>query len=144
MEEKFVLKTIIEIVGSPKEHVEETLQMVEKKMGEREKTKVREYKSFPAEPMEGKPLFTAFCEAEVEFKDMEDIVGFCFDFMPSSVEVLHPSELKMTGPQINSFLNDLLARLHQYDMVLKNIHAQNLLYKKELDKLDQNKEEKKD
>jgi len=139
MEENIVIKIVLEMLGAPKEHVEETMKKVIEKM--KGAATVREFKEFPAEKVEDKPFFSSFTEAEIEFKDIEKVVGFCFDFMPSSVELLHPSELKMTGPNMNSFLNDILARLHQYDMVLKNVHAQNILMKKEIEKL---KEGKKD
>ena len=125
------------MLGAPKEHVEETMKKVIEKM--KETATVRECNEFPAEKMEDKPLFSTFTEAEVEFKDIEKVVGFCFDFMPSSVEVIHPTELKMTGPNMNNFLNDILARLHQYDMVLKNVHAQNTLMKKEIENLQEGK-----
>ncbi len=138
MEENIVITIVLEMLGAPKEHVEETMKKVIDKM--KEAATVREFKEFPPEKVPDKPFFSSFTEAEIEFKDIERVVGFCFDFMPSSVEVLHPSELKMTGPNLNNFLNDILARLHQYDMVLKNVHAQNTLMKKELEKLKEGKD----
>lgn len=122
------------MLGSPKEHVESTMNLVVDKMKSYEQSKVLNHKIFPAEQLKDKPFFSTFVEAELEFKEVEDVIGFCFDFMPSSVEVLHPDSLKLSSPNLNNLINDLLARLHQYDMVLKNVHAQNLLMRKELDK----------
>ncbi|MDP4012790.1 MAG: hypothetical protein Q8R00_04265 [Candidatus Nanoarchaeia archaeon] len=141
MAEKIIIKIIMEILGAPKEHVEDTMKLVGDKMKKREDTKLIEYKEFPAEPVKDQPFFSSFSEAELEFKTIEDVIGFCFDFMPSSIEFVQPSDLKLNANELNSLLNDLLARLHQYDMVLKNVHAQNTLMKRELDKLKDGKKD---
>ena len=138
--EKIVAKIIMEMLGAPKEHVDETMKLVVDKMSKDDKFKVLVNKVFPAEEINDSKLqgnkkvkfFSTFAESELEFKEIEDLIGFCFDYMPSSVEVLHPDGLRLTLPNVNNVLNDLIARLHQYDMVLKNIHAQNQLMKKEL------------
>lgn len=142
--EKIVAKIILEMLGAPKEHVDETMKLVVDKMSKDDKFKLLTNKVFPAEEINDKKLtgnkpvkfFSTFAEAELEFQQIEDLIGFCFDYMPSSVEVLHPDGVRLTLPNVNNILNDLLARLHQYDMVLKNIHAQNMLMKKELGKED--------
>lgn len=135
MADKIIIKIIMEILGAPKEHVEDTMKLVGEKMKKRENTRVIEYEEFPPEPVKDQPFFSSFSEAELEFKDIEDVVGFCFDFMPSSIEFVQPTDMRLNASEINSLLNDLLARLHQYDMVLKNVHAQNTLMKRELDDL---------
>jgi len=138
--EKIVAKIIMEMLGAPKEHVDDTMKLVMDKMSKDDKFKVIINKVFPSEEINDKKLtgnknvkfFSTFAEAELEFKQIEDLLGFCFDYMPSSVEILHPDGLKLSLPNMNNMINDLIARLHQYDMVLKNIHAQNMLMKKEL------------
>ena len=124
------------MLGSPKEHVESTMNLVIDKMKTYEKSKMINHKLFPAEQLKDKLFFSTFVEAELELNNIEDVIGFCFDFMPSSVEILHPDSFMLKAPNINNLINDLIARLHQYDMVLKNLHAQNLLMKKELGKED--------
>ena len=54
--------------------------------------------------------------------------------MPSSIEILGPSELKIDNLSMNGLLNDLIARLHRYDMFLKNLHAENIVLKQEKEK----------
>ena len=138
--EKIVAKIIMEMLGAPKEHVDETMKLVMDKMSKDDKFKVITNEVFPSEEINDKKLtgnkpikfYSTFAEAELEFKQIEDLLGFCFDYMPSSVEILHPDGLRLTLPNMNNMINDLIARLHQYDMVLKNIHAQNMLMKKEL------------
>jgi hypothetical protein len=86
----------------------------------------------PAEQIE--KLFSTFAEIEINFKELAQIIGFCFDFMPSSIEILEPSELKIDNIKANGLINDLIARLHRYDMFLKNLHAENTLLKQEKEK----------
>jgi len=129
------VKTILEIIGTPKDHVEEALKLIVNKIKEgKEKFNVTSDKAFDAVEMEGKPLWSTFAEIEMEVKNMENLIGFCFDFMPSSIEFLDEKELKISHKEAENVVNDLIARLHQYDMLLKNIHAQNILMKKELEK----------
>jgi hypothetical protein len=53
--------------------------------------------------------------------------------MPSSIEILEPEKIGGTREPLTNLLNDLIARLHQYDMLLKNLHAENLMLKKKVE-----------
>ena len=130
---KLKVRAIIEILGSPEEHVKKTMQMILDKVKQYPDTKVLSDKSFPAEKMGDKNLWSTFTELDLEVKTIQTLTGFCFDFMPSSLEIIEPEEMMMQHHAISDVLNDLLARLHQYDMVLKNIHAENIILKKRLD-----------
>lgn len=130
---KLKVRAIIEILGSPQEHVNKTMQMILAKVKEYPEMKVLKEQLFTAEKMGDKPLWSTFAELEVEAKKVETLTGFCFDFMPSSLEILEPEELKMEHHTVSDFLNDLIGRLHQYDMVLKNVHAENILLKQKLE-----------
>jgi len=134
-EEGIKIKSIIEIMGAPKEHVENTLSMIVKKVKENKEINVISDKINPTIEVEGKPFWSCFCEFELEFKDVDGMVGFCFDYMPSSMEIISPQKFSLEGKNVEGMLNDLLARLHEYDMMLKNIHAQNIILKKELEKI---------
>ena len=119
---------IIEIAGYPKEHIEETMKEVIKKL--RNERKVLNYKIFEAEKKE--KLFSTFSEVEIEIKDFDELVGVCFDYLPSSIEVLKPDKFNLESKDFENFVNDLLAKLHQYDMVIKNLKAHNMLLNKKL------------
>jgi len=125
-------RIIIEIVGSPKEHVDNTLKMVSKKLQGEKKIKVLNEKFFEAKKVDR--FFSAFSEIELEVSDVKDFVYLCFDYSPSSVEIFDPEKLEFKSVVLAEFLNDLLARLHKFDMVVKNIHAENVLLKQELAK----------
>ncbi len=129
MNKKIVARIIIEILGSPKEHVEEVIHKIVDNIDKKEEDiKVIKGKSYEAEEVKG--LWSSFAELDLEFKDEERLVGFCFDYMPSSIEILEPEVIKFEQKIFGELLNDLLARLHQYDMLTKNLRAENVILKK--------------
>ena len=44
--------------------------------------------------------------------------------MPSTVEIMSPEKLQIDMAEFESFVNDLQAKLHQTDMMLKGLQAQ--------------------
>lgn len=131
---KYVAKAIIEVLGSPKEHVEETVKLLLEKAKRSKNFEVIKHNEFPAQKIKEKPFWTSFTELEIKTEDVYDLMGFCFDFLPSSIEILEPLDFQLEANKINDMLNDLIARLHQYDMILKNLQAENILLKREKDK----------
>jgi len=135
---KILTRAIIEIAGFPKEHIEEVMKKVVEKL----KENFEVVKSEILESVELKDKFTGFwsifSEVEINFEDINRLTLFCFEYMPSSIEILGPEELKFNSVDFAGFVNDLLARLHEYDMVVKNLQAENKVMKMRQD----NKEEK--
>jgi len=119
-------RVIIEIVGSPKEHIEEVMKQLVEKI--KEEKKLLKYNIFEAQEKE--KLFFTFTEMEMRFDNVEGLIGFCFDYMPSSVEILGEKEINVKREEIENVINDLLAKLHEYDMVLKNLRAELILARK--------------
>lgn len=128
METKIRAKIIEEMVGSPKEHIETTFNDLLEKI----KKEFEVVEETINEPEEIKGMWSTFVELEINFNDMNQLTGFCFDFMPSSVEIISPKELTVEHNDINNLLNDILAKLHQYSMLLKNTIAENKILKKKL------------
>jgi len=142
---KPMLKTrlIIEVVGFPEEHINETTRLIAEKFGEgvkeikvsksamREATKISIDPKKPAE--EGK-FFSGFVEIECDVLDIAALTGIVFDWMPASIEVVEPEMTLEKASDLNAVLNDLCARLHQYDSVIKVLKSQNVILQRELDK----------
>src|SRR3989338_2348534 len=122
-------RVIIEMLGAPKEHIEETLKLYVEKMKTQEKDIVVRNIEY-GEPKEVNSLFSVFVELELEFTDMKTLTYFCFDYMPSSIEVFEPSEFTYSANDYTDFLNDLQARLHKFDMMIRNLSAENKVIKK--------------
>lgn len=131
-EKKIKTKVIIEVIGSPKEHVEKALGMILNRVKEEKYLEVVKAASFDAKQV--KEFWSTFAETEIDFNDIKGVIDFCFNYMPSSIEILDPTLLSMKVKEVNDMLNDVLAGLHKYEMVLKNVHAQNILMKREMEK----------
>lgn len=129
---KIVAKVIIEIAGFPEDHVKKTMDMVMEKL--KAESKIRVIKEFVAEVEKIKEMWSTFADMELEFEDMDSINNFCFDYMPSSIEIMNSEKLHIDANEISNLLNDLLARLHNFTMFLKNLQAENINLKKELEK----------
>lgn len=132
-EKKLLIRAVFEILGSPKEHVESTMKLVLDKLKEIEEVEIIKSETFDAKEVKGK-LWSTFSEVEMNVKDIEILMHICFNFMPSSIEIIEPSKMITESNRLTNFFNDLLGRLHKYDMLVKNLNAQNILLDRELKK----------
>lgn len=114
-------RVIIEMLGSPKDHLTKTLKEYIAQL-RKDKT-VQVLKEDFAEPQDRDGLFAQFVELELWFKDVHHLLAFCFDAMPSSVEVIEPQDMHIDGRELQNFLNDLQSRLHTVDLALKEVKA---------------------
>lgn len=129
MKQQIQTRVIIEMLGAPKEHIQETLKSYIEKIKTEEKN-IKLKKVEYGEPKEVNQLFSVFAELELDFDDLPTLVYFCFDYMPSSIEIFAPDEIIYSNVDFTSFLNDLQARLHKFDMIIKNLSAENKIIKK--------------
>lgn len=115
------------MMGAPKEYIEKTLTDYLEKL---KKDGIKIKQEIVEKATKQGELFSTFAELDIEFDKMEDLFGFCFDSMPSSVEILEPEELVITASDFSNYLNDLQAKLHEVDMVVKTTRAQNAVLDK--------------
>lgn len=125
------IRIIIEILGSPKEHVQKIMSDV---LGELSKREIKILQKNIGEAEKVDKFYSSFAEVEFEVAGMNKLIDICFDFMPSVVEILEPLEMRLQSKAIEELLNDLLAKLHKQSMVMRNMHAENVLMKKQLEK----------
>ena len=123
---------IIELMGSPKDHIEELIKKIVDNLKGEDKVKIIKEKI--SDTIEVKGFWSNFAELEIEVEDIAALVDICFDYMPSSIEILEPDKVEMDTRYMSNFVNDLLARLHKYDMMLKNFYAENKLLKDRIGK----------
>src|SRR3989338_2014645 len=109
-------KTIIEVLGKPMGHVEDS---------------IRDYVEKIKKDSELIVMNADFSEA-AEKKGIQKLIGFCFDYMPSSIEITKPEEFAVKKSTVENFINDLQARLHNVDMVVKRQKNENTFLKKNL------------
>jgi predicted transcriptional regulator len=124
-EGQVLVRTIIEMLGAPKDHIVATMKnYVEAQKSSDKFEIIKEYFSEPEETeKDGQKLFTTYTELEIWFKDITKLVEFCFDALPSSIEILEPSKVAFQSMELSGLLNDLQAKLHKLDMALKNNNA---------------------
>jgi len=115
-------KVILEIAGYPEEHVDKTIRLVIDRIKEEDNLVLEENEIFPTEKKD--ETFMTFSELTISFKKIVDIYEFCFNYMPSSIDILEPEDLLSIKPsEFNDSINDLLYTIHQHDMLLKNSNA---------------------
>ncbi|MAG73472.1 hypothetical protein CL620_04095 [archaeon] len=123
---KIVFRTLIEVIGKPKEHVETALKGYLEKIGADERYTVLKKELADIKKQDGEQeLWAIFAELEVEAREIPHIVSFCFDYMPSIIEVISPKSLVFDDVTTSHFLNDLQTRLHQIDMLTKQMRMEN-------------------
>lgn len=129
LSEGYILaRIIIEVVGKPKEHVEESLKIAITRIKEQKNIILKEGDLYDAEEKDG--LWCTFSELELLFKDINSLVGFCFDYVPSSIEILEPKDLKFDTNELSNLINDFLSKLHQIGVGMKKINAENQILEK--------------
>ena len=121
-------RIIVEVVGKPKEHVEESLKLAIKNIKEQKNVILKEGDLFKAKEKDG--LWSTFSELELLFKDIQSLVGFCFEYVPSSIEILEPKDLKFDTTKLGNLINDFLTKLHTIGVGMKRINAENQILNK--------------
>jgi hypothetical protein len=128
--QKIKVKALITMIGTPKEHLEKILNDYIQELKTEEGVKVISEDYVGAEQKEHKNMFSAFVEVEVEFEDINKLMWFCFDYMPTSIEIITPDHLNYSAPEFSNYLNEIQSKLHKLDMLIKNFEAENQVLKK--------------
>ncbi len=142
MKGKLKVKSIIEVIGTPQKFVEEAMSTVLDKLSHRDGITILKKSTFEANKMEGKPFWATFADLELEMGNVDSLLNFCFDFLPSSVEVIDPIDFHFQNFEVNNIFNDIIAKLHEYHMYAKNLEAENMLLKRENIKIKEPEENK--
>ena len=129
------VRRIIEMLGKPKDHVTETLKEFIEKMKSDEKEITLEEEFYSEINEEADSYFSCFAELLFWIKAIPSLVGFCFDYMPSSVEIEEPEVITATNSDWASMLNDLQAKLHNIDKIVKESVSQTNFLKKNFQRL---------
>jgi putative lipoic acid-binding regulatory protein len=124
----------IEVMGSPKEHVEKALVDVINKLKNDKQIEVVNVKAYEAEQQENK-LWSTFADIEIETKNLKKLSDICYDYMPSTLEILEPIGMEMQSIEVQDFINDVLTRMHKYAMVIRKLQTENIYMMKELEKV---------
>ncbi|MBN2111466.1 hypothetical protein JW707_00025 [Candidatus Woesearchaeota archaeon] len=131
--QKILARVIIEMLGAPKEHIEKTLKGYVEGLKRDKELEIIKEELAPAK--EQNKLFSTFAELDINFKNAQKLIDFCFDSMPSSIEILQPEELVLDSGGLTDTLNDMQAKLHNSDMIIKTLRAKNTILDKNAKKI---------
>jgi exopolysaccharide biosynthesis protein len=139
MVETITCRAIVEVMGKPKEYVEKAINMVVSKTKEIEGLKVvksdiaeiKQLKKDESSEIEKKiqsdvgDIFTTFAEIEFSVNKLETMSSFCFEFLPTSFEIIEPETMKVGSNDFSKVINDFLAKIHNADSVIKQLNFKN-------------------
>jgi len=136
---------IIEIAGRPADYIKKAMEVVLKGLEKQKDIEImgkkvhkpKEVDMFKQKPKpkNARKIFSTFAEVELLVKGLSRLMGFVFDFMPSSIEIIEPIHFRLELNDANSIVNDLATRLHRYDASLKTFSMENEILKKQLEEL---------
>ena len=70
-------------------------------------------------------MWAGFAEVDIKTAKIEDLTYFCFQYMPSMIEIIEPKEFVLNDGMFTNYLNDLQAKLHHVDMIAKSVKMEN-------------------
>jgi hypothetical protein len=137
MDQQMTVRAVVELLGRPKEHIEKTIRSYVDKIKNDEGFTVLREEFSDAKQQEGTELWATFVELEMK-TTLNHLIRFCFEYMPSIIEILQPDKIIFTDEQLSTIINDLQACLHQVDMIAKQVKVENDIYKKNMTRLFRN------
>ncbi len=117
-------RVIIEVLGKPKAYVENSLRAFVQKIKKDSNLEVI-HEDYGEATEHENDTWTTFVELEILIKDIITMTGFCFDYMPASIEILAPENMKLKSQELSMIINDLQGKLHHLDAMVKQFKMQN-------------------
>lgn len=128
---------IFELVGKPKQHIEQTIKAYIENVKTQEGIICLREEFDETQELE-KDVFSTVSEVEILVQNMEKLTWLCLNFTPASVEIVEPQQKTLEQQEITHWLNDLLARLHEIGMIQKNLQGQHQVLVKNFNAMTRN------
>jgi len=126
VEGRILIRMSVQIAGSPEQHINDTMDIMIERINKTENVEIVKTDIYKAKPdSENAKMFVSFSEVDLLVKNLIMISELCYDYMPASIDILEPIDMKFSSHDLTMFLNDILSRLHRTDMILKNTIAEN-------------------
>lgn len=125
-------RVIFEMAGNPKEHVESTLKKYISTIKEDPNYIFMNEYFAPAEENEG--IWSTFFESNVLVSNFEKLNILCFNLTPASIEIIEPENFALTQKEVTYWYNDVLSKLHEVSITLKNLTSENEMLKVNLNR----------
>ncbi len=117
------VNVIFELVGKPREHVEQTIKAYVENVSTQEGVHLLSQEIDDVDELE-EGVFSTIAETELLVENIEKLTWLAFNFSPASIELLEPEEIALDQRQTTMWLNDMLAKLHEVGMMQKNMQGQ--------------------
>jgi hypothetical protein len=131
---------ILEVLGRPPEHLEETLKDLIEKINKEKGVKVLNKKINKSVELEKKKgFYTSFAEIELETENLMYLNSIIFKYSPAYVEVTEPENITMKNEELGEVLSEIVRRLHKYDEVARILQNEKNILENKLKKLEENK-----
>jgi hypothetical protein len=155
-DKKIKARIILEVLGRPREHIQEVLVQIADKVGLEKGIKllnknVNDATLFQQKDEKGniiaqkegeQELYSTFAEIEFEAAEITDLLAICFNYMPANVEIIEPESFEFKNIDFNSLINEIIRRLHHYDAIAKTALMHNQILAKQVKAIKQNVDSK--
>jgi len=111
---------IFEVIGKPADYVEESLKNLLDVLEKEKNAKVIRRDQHKSEVYE-ETLFSTFAEVTILVENLRRFMNIIYDYMPSSIEIVEPQEIKIKYLDLNVVMNELANSLHRHDIELKKL-----------------------
>jgi hypothetical protein len=126
-----------ELIGNPKEYVENAVKSYVNNIRNDSQIKIISEEFGEAEQLEG-GLWSTYADTEMLFDDLDKLNWLCINFMPASIEIIAPEELRFSDKDLTNWFNDLLSKLHEISASVRQTTTQDQLVVKTMNALIQN------
>lgn len=136
------------MMGRPAEHLEKAAEELIETLGKEKGIKItskvlHELKTVENKDINGKiiempeeqKLLSTFAEVELRADDLMSLVNICFKYMPSHIEIVEPENFVINNFEVNSLLNEIAAKMHNYDAIAKSAIMQNQILARKFQEL---------
>lgn len=141
MTEKLNAILVMEILGKPPEYIKETMIKIIEDIGNSKDVKL--ISKTVAEPkqieQDGKKqdAYTTFAEIEIE-TTIQQLMRLIFTYTPSHIDIIKPDTLEIKNFDLNSFFNELIVKMHQYDEIARAMLIEKQIIANKMQELNQN------
>ena len=124
---------IFDIIGTPPEHLKETLNLLIDEINKEKGVKVSSRKvNEPVLMKDQKDFYTTFAEAEITAEEISQVVSIMFKYMPANVEIISPERISLSNNKFSEILSEITRRLHSYDEVVRMTQIEKNILEKNL------------
>jgi hypothetical protein len=111
MSQDITINFILEIIGSPKEHIKQTIQLVIEQIEDNDDIDVHSKDVSEPEKTED-DLFAVFADVNAGVDDITTVGHIANNYNPASIELVEPAEITVERKDFNDLFADTLAKLH--------------------------------